>query len=76
MCALCPVGAAILCPLQCVCETRPWYTPQSVFHQARTVDCNELHLQRVPANISSDTQVTLMTHRYHEITHVAMTSHR
>ncbi|XP_040921715.1 leucine-rich repeat neuronal protein 1 [Toxotes jaculatrix] len=53
-------GGAVLCPLQCVCETRPWYTPQSVYHQARTVDCNELHLQRVPANISSDTQVLLL----------------
>ncbi|KAG7224379.1 hypothetical protein INR49_004721 [Caranx melampygus] len=47
---------AVLCPLQCVCETRPWYTSQSMYHQAKTVDCNELHLQRVPANISSDTQ--------------------
>uniref|UniRef100_A0A3B4VCA8 Si:ch211-180f4.1 n=1 Tax=Seriola dumerili TaxID=41447 RepID=A0A3B4VCA8_SERDU len=53
-------GGAVLCPLQCVCETRPWYTPQSVYHQAKTVDCNELHLQRVPANISSDTQVLLL----------------
>uniref|UniRef100_A0A3B4F128 Leucine-rich repeat neuronal protein 1-like n=1 Tax=Pundamilia nyererei TaxID=303518 RepID=A0A3B4F128_9CICH len=55
-----PPGGAVLCPLQCVCETRPWYTPQSVHHQARTVDCNELHLQRVPANISADTQVLLL----------------
>uniref|UniRef100_A0A3B4AZH9 Uncharacterized protein n=1 Tax=Periophthalmus magnuspinnatus TaxID=409849 RepID=A0A3B4AZH9_9GOBI len=54
-----PCGTA-LCPLQCVCETRPWYTPQSVFHQANTVDCNELHLQRVPANVSTDTQVLLL----------------
>ncbi|GLD69021.1 leucine-rich repeat neuronal protein 1-like isoform X1 [Lates japonicus] len=53
-------GGTVLCPLQCVCETRPWYTPQSVYHQARTVDCNELHLQRVPANVSSDTQVLLL----------------
>ncbi|XP_027131344.1 LOW QUALITY PROTEIN: leucine-rich repeat neuronal protein 1 [Larimichthys crocea] len=53
-------GGAVLCPLQCVCETRPWYTPQSVYHQARTVDCNELHLQRVPANVSADTQVLLL----------------
>ncbi|KAK7884568.1 hypothetical protein WMY93_027691 [Mugilogobius chulae] len=53
-------GGAVLCPLQCVCETRPWYTPQSVFHQANTVDCNELHLQRVPANVSTDTQVLLL----------------
>ncbi|KAM7405352.1 hypothetical protein PAMP_012620 [Pampus punctatissimus] len=53
-------GGAVLCPLQCVCETRPWYTPQSVYHQARTVDCNELHLQRIPPNISADTQVSSM----------------
>ncbi|KAM9856064.1 leucine-rich repeat neuronal protein 1 [Aulostomus maculatus] len=53
-------GGTVTCPLQCVCETRPWYTPQSVYHQARTVDCNELHLQRVPANISADTQVLLL----------------
>ncbi|XP_061591672.1 leucine-rich repeat neuronal protein 1 [Cololabis saira] len=53
-------GVGLLCPLQCVCETRPWYTPQSVYHQARTVDCNELHVPRVPANISADTQVLLL----------------
>ncbi|XP_056130633.1 leucine-rich repeat neuronal protein 1 [Lampris incognitus] len=53
-------GGAVLCPSQCVCETRPWYTPQSVYHQARTVDCNELHLHKVPANISADTQVLLL----------------
>ncbi|XP_030589060.1 leucine-rich repeat neuronal protein 1 isoform X2 [Archocentrus centrarchus] len=53
-------GGAVLCPLQCVCETRPWYTPQSLHHQAQTVDCNELHLQRVPANVSADTQVLLL----------------
>ncbi|XP_072223027.1 leucine-rich repeat neuronal protein 1 [Leuresthes tenuis] len=53
-------GGTALCPLQCVCETRPWYTSQSVYHQARTVDCNELHLHRFPANISADTQVLLL----------------
>ncbi|TDH11026.1 hypothetical protein EPR50_G00081870 [Perca flavescens] len=29
-------------------------------HMARTVDCNELHLHRVPANVSSHTQVLLL----------------
>ncbi|XP_023682445.1 leucine-rich repeat neuronal protein 1 [Paramormyrops kingsleyae] len=52
--------ASTFCPAQCVCETRPWYTPQSLYHQARTVDCNELHLSRVPSNISGDTQVLLL----------------
>ncbi|XP_047442042.1 leucine-rich repeat neuronal protein 1 [Mugil cephalus] len=50
----------VLCPLQCVCETRPWYTPQSVYQQARTVDCNELHLHTLPDNISQHTQVLLL----------------
>ncbi|XP_027007120.1 leucine-rich repeat neuronal protein 1 [Tachysurus fulvidraco] len=52
--------ASSFCPAQCVCETRPWYTPQSVYHQAKTVDCNELHLSTIPRNISSDTQVLLL----------------
>ncbi|XP_066500381.1 leucine-rich repeat neuronal protein 1 [Hoplias malabaricus] len=48
------------CPAQCVCETRPWYTPQSAYHQAKTVDCNELHLRAIPQNISADTRVLLL----------------
>ncbi|RXM33785.1 Leucine-rich repeat neuronal protein 1 [Acipenser ruthenus] len=48
------------CPPQCVCDTRPWYTPQSVYHQAKTVDCNELQLNSIPWNISPDTQVLLL----------------
>ncbi|XP_072772025.1 leucine-rich repeat neuronal protein 3 isoform X2 [Nerophis lumbriciformis] len=55
-----PPGGAVECPVQCVCETRPWYTPQSVFQQAVTVDCNELHFNDIPGNISSDTQVLLL----------------
>nr|XP_043893245.1 leucine-rich repeat neuronal protein 1 isoform X1 [Solea senegalensis] len=53
-------GGAVLCPQQCVCETRPWFTSQSVYHQARTVDCNELHLHMVPVDICTDTQVLLL----------------
>ncbi|XP_076860173.1 leucine-rich repeat neuronal protein 1 [Brachyhypopomus gauderio] len=52
--------AGSFCPAQCVCETRPWYTPQSVYHQAKTVDCNELHLSTIPRNVSADTQVLLL----------------
>ncbi|XP_054635191.1 leucine-rich repeat neuronal protein 1 isoform X2 [Dunckerocampus dactyliophorus] len=55
-----PQGDTLECPVQCVCETRPWYTPQSVFQQAVTVDCNELHFNNIPENISSDTQVLLL----------------
>uniref|UniRef100_A0A8C7DW91 Ig-like domain-containing protein n=1 Tax=Naja naja TaxID=35670 RepID=A0A8C7DW91_NAJNA len=50
------------CPPQCVCETRPWFTPQSIYHEASTVDCNDLLLTRVPGNLSSDTQVLLESH--------------
>ncbi|XP_078144176.1 leucine-rich repeat neuronal protein 1 [Centroberyx gerrardi] len=60
VCVCVCVCAGVLCPLQCVCETRPWYTPQSVFHQAKTIDCNELHLHSVPGNMSADTQVLLL----------------
>lgn len=52
--------AVSFCPAQCVCDTRPWYTPQSVYHRAKTVDCNELHLSTIPQNISADTQVLLL----------------
>ncbi|CAI5795875.1 leucine-rich repeat neuronal protein 1-like [Podarcis lilfordi] len=52
--------ATLPCPPQCVCETRPWFTPQSVYHEARTVDCNDLLLTQVPGNLSADTQVLLL----------------
>ncbi|KAL6459230.1 hypothetical protein MHYP_G00327020 [Metynnis hypsauchen] len=58
VCRCSPAGS--FCPAQCVCETRPWYTPQSVYHQAKTVDCNELHVSAIPRNISADTQVLLL----------------
>ncbi|KAK1800929.1 hypothetical protein P4O66_004690 [Electrophorus voltai] len=58
--ACCNSLAGSFCPAQCVCETRPWYTPQSVYHQAKTMDCNELHLSTIPRNVSADTQVLLL----------------
>ncbi|XP_070791171.1 leucine-rich repeat neuronal protein 1-like [Pituophis catenifer annectens] len=60
---LCLQGSLIAthsCPPQCVCETRPWFTPQSIYHEASTVDCNDLLLTRVPGNLSSNTQVLLL----------------
>ncbi|KAM4696568.1 leucine-rich repeat neuronal protein 1-like [Rhinophrynus dorsalis] len=48
------------CPPQCVCETRPWFTPQSVYHEAKTVDCNDLLLTHIPENLSTDIQVLLL----------------
>uniref|UniRef100_A0A8C5HYS6 Leucine rich repeat neuronal 1 n=1 Tax=Gouania willdenowi TaxID=441366 RepID=A0A8C5HYS6_GOUWI len=52
------------CPQLCVCEIRPWFTPQSTYREAITVDCNDLRLTRIPANLSSDTQVLLLQSNY------------
>ncbi|CAB1315102.1 unnamed protein product [Coregonus sp. 'balchen'] len=48
------------CPRLCVCEVRPWFTPQSTYREAATVDCNDLRLTRIPSNLSFDTQVLLL----------------
>ncbi|KAL0978300.1 hypothetical protein UPYG_G00168600 [Umbra pygmaea] len=48
------------CPRLCVCEVRPWFTPQSTYREAATVDCNDLRLSRIPSNLSADTQVLLL----------------
>lgn len=52
------------CPQLCVCEVRPWFTPQSTYREAITVDCNDLHLTRIPENLSSETQVLLLQSNY------------
>ncbi|XP_077583248.1 leucine-rich repeat neuronal protein 1 [Stigmatopora nigra] len=52
------------CPQLCVCEIRPWFTPQSTYREAITVDCNDLHLTRIPGNLSADTQVLLLQSNY------------
>ncbi|KAL6111576.1 lrrn1 [Pungitius sinensis] len=49
-----------VCPRLCVCETRPWFTPQSTYKEATTVDCNDLRLMNIPTNLSTDTQVLLL----------------
>ncbi|KAM4612825.1 leucine-rich repeat neuronal protein 1-like isoform 1-T2 [Polymixia lowei] len=48
------------CPRLCVCEVRPWFTPQSTYREASTVDCNDLRLTHIPTNLSADTQVLLL----------------
>lgn len=49
-----------VCPHLCVCEIRPWFTPQSTYKEATTVDCNDLRLTHIPTNLSTDTQVLLL----------------
>ncbi|XP_053871058.1 leucine-rich repeat neuronal protein 1-like [Malaclemys terrapin pileata] len=48
------------CLPQCICATRPWFTPQSVYRQAGTVDCNDLLLTRLLPGLAPDTQVLLL----------------
>lgn len=57
---LLPLACGRECPRLCVCEVRPWFTPQSTYREASTVDCNDLRLTRIPTNLSTDTQVLLL----------------
>ncbi|XP_074793554.1 uncharacterized protein LOC141976463 [Natator depressus] len=64
----CPSGPCCARPAspQCVCDTRPWFTPQSLARQARAVDGDDQLLTRVPPALAPDTQVLLR--QSHEIT--------
>ncbi|XP_028855263.1 leucine-rich repeat neuronal protein 2 [Denticeps clupeoides] len=44
------------CPHQCVCQIKPWYSPQSLYKEAPTVDCNDLLLTTLPTSLPTDTQ--------------------
>uniref|UniRef100_A0A6J0TYT7 Leucine-rich repeat neuronal protein 2 n=1 Tax=Pogona vitticeps TaxID=103695 RepID=A0A6J0TYT7_9SAUR len=50
----------VKCPLQCVCQIRPWYTPRSVYREAATVDCNDLFISTVPESLPVGTQILLL----------------
>lgn len=41
----------VFCPSRCVCQIKPWFSFDSVYHEAPTVDCNDLLLSRLPAPI-------------------------
>ncbi|XP_057700927.1 leucine-rich repeat neuronal protein 2-like [Corythoichthys intestinalis] len=47
------------CPGRCVCHIKPWFSPDSVYHEAPTVDCNDLLLTGVPSPLP------LSTHTLH-----------
>ncbi|XP_038154021.1 leucine-rich repeat neuronal protein 2-like [Cyprinodon tularosa] len=36
------------CPVRCVCQIKPWFSLDSVYHEAPTVDCNNLLLTKLP----------------------------
>ncbi|NWV43830.1 LRRN2 protein, partial [Grantiella picta] len=65
---LCAVAASAVptvpwrvpCPPRCVCQVRPWYTPRSAYREAATVDCNDLFITAVPAELPEGTQTLLL----------------
>lgn len=48
------------CPALCRCEIRPWFSPNSVYVEATTVDCNDLGLSLLPDRLPLETQVLLL----------------
>uniref|UniRef100_A0A3P8SF18 Leucine rich repeat neuronal 2 n=1 Tax=Amphiprion percula TaxID=161767 RepID=A0A3P8SF18_AMPPE len=70
-CLLCVFGAVVVpvvlgslppalpwhvsCPVRCVCQIKPWFSPDSVYHEAPTVDCNDLLLTKLPLPIPENT---------------------
>ncbi|KAG7477729.1 hypothetical protein MATL_G00072780 [Megalops atlanticus] len=46
----------VACPYQCICQIKPWYSPQSVYREAPTVDCNDLLLTQLPSSLPLETQ--------------------
>lgn len=45
----------VSCPSRCVCQIKPWFSPDSVYHEAPTVDCNDLLLTKLPLPIPTNT---------------------
>lgn len=45
----------VSCPVRCVCQIKPWFSPDSVYQEAPTVDCNNLLLTKLPLPIPLNT---------------------
>ncbi|XP_053724278.1 leucine-rich repeat neuronal protein 2-like [Synchiropus splendidus] len=43
------------CPVRCVCQIKPWFSPDSVYSEAPTVDCNNLLLTSLPSLLPANT---------------------
>ncbi|XP_069759900.1 leucine-rich repeat neuronal protein 3-like [Narcine bancroftii] len=54
------VGRNMDCPKLCICETRLWFTPRSIYMDAPTADCNDLNLAMLPQKLPPETQVLLL----------------
>uniref|UniRef100_A0A3Q3WAW4 Ig-like domain-containing protein n=1 Tax=Mola mola TaxID=94237 RepID=A0A3Q3WAW4_MOLML len=62
ICVPCIVGSLphalpwhVSCPSRCVCQIKPWFSPDSVYHEAPTVDCNNLLLTKLPLPVPTNT---------------------
>ncbi|CAL8338494.1 unnamed protein product [Lota lota] len=45
----------VSCPARCVCQIKPWFSAESVYHKAPTVDCNDLLLTDLPSPLPHNT---------------------
>ncbi|XP_067096691.1 leucine-rich repeat neuronal protein 2 [Osmerus mordax] len=60
---VCGLGAVVIqslpwhvsCPGHCVCQIKPWFSPESVYCEAPTVDCNDLLLTKLPSALPHNT---------------------
>uniref|UniRef100_A0A3B5MU02 Ig-like domain-containing protein n=1 Tax=Xiphophorus couchianus TaxID=32473 RepID=A0A3B5MU02_9TELE len=62
--------ANVLKPLRyvlCVCQIKPWFSPDSVYHEAPTVDCNNLLLTKLPLPIPLNTHTLRLHNNLHSI---------
>ena len=45
----------VSCPGRCICQIKPWFSPESVYCEAPTVDCNDLLLTKLPSALPHNT---------------------
>ncbi|KAJ0023718.1 hypothetical protein NQD34_003617 [Periophthalmus magnuspinnatus] len=45
----------VSCPVRCVCQIKPWFSFDSLYHEAPTVDCNDILLTKLPSPIPKNT---------------------
>ncbi|XP_042352555.1 leucine-rich repeat neuronal protein 2 [Plectropomus leopardus] len=63
----------VSCPARCVCQIKPWFSLDSVYHEAPTVDCNDLLLTKLPLPIPPNTHtLRLQSNLLSELNTVAL----
>lgn len=78
----------VFCPARCVCQIKPWFSPDSVYHEAPTVDCNDLLMTKLPLLIPPNTHTlrlqsnllseidTVVLHRLPNLTDLDLSQNR